>query len=80
MSAAAPSKGARAGTRSVNTMDCPRGVGAESARAVFDPRGVVGAECLLAPCISHLEGLRLDVTKWNAGCAGLPGSAHESRS
>jgi hypothetical protein len=26
------------------------------ARAVFDPRGVVGAECLLAPRISHLEG------------------------
>jgi hypothetical protein len=55
----------------------------KSARAVFDPRGVVGAERLLAR-IPHLIGLRLD-TKWNANrllrktAAGQPGSAHRSR-
>jgi hypothetical protein len=57
--------------------------------AVFDPRGVVGAERLLAPRIPDLEGMRLGVlddTKWNANrllrkiAAGQPGSAPSSRS
>jgi hypothetical protein len=60
-----------------------------SAWAVFDPRGVLGAERLPAPRIPELEGMRLGVlddTKWNANrlsrktVAGLPGSAHRSRS
>jgi hypothetical protein len=40
-----------------------------SAWAVFDPRGVVGAQRLPAPRIPDFEGVRLDVpddTKWNA--------------
>jgi hypothetical protein len=56
----------------VNTVDCPGGVGRgrageeerkirKSAWAVFDPRGVVGAERLLAPRIPDLEGMRLGV-------------------
>jgi hypothetical protein len=58
-----------------------------SAWAVFDRRGVVGAEHLLAPRIPDLEGMRLGVlddTKWNANrllrktAAGQPGSAHRS--
>jgi hypothetical protein len=53
-----------------------------SARAVFDPCGVVEAERLLAPRIPHLEGMRLGVlddTKRNANrllrktAAGKPG-------
>ena len=61
----------------------------KSAWAVFDPRGVVGAERLLAPRIPDLEGMRLGVhddTKWNANrllrktAAGQPGSAHRSPS
>ncbi len=61
----------------------------KSAWAVFDPRGVVGAERLLTPCIPDLERMRLGVlddTKWNANrllrktAAPLPGSARRSRS
>ena len=62
----------------------------KSARAaVFDPRGVVGTERLLAPRIPDLEGIGLGVlddTKWNANrllrktAAGQPGSAPRSRS
>jgi len=53
----------------------------KSAWAVFDPRGVVGAE-RLTPRIPDLEGVRLGVlddTKWNANrllrktAAGQPG-------
>jgi hypothetical protein len=53
----------------------------KSARAaVFDPRGVVGTERLLAPRIPDLEGIGLGVlddTKWNANRLlrkTLPGS------
>jgi hypothetical protein len=38
-----------------------KGVIRRSAWAVFDPRGVVGAERFLTPCIPDLEGVRLDV-------------------
>jgi hypothetical protein len=57
--------------------------------AVFDPRGVVGAERLLAPRVADLERMRLGVlddTRWNANrllrktAAGQPGSTHRSRS
>jgi hypothetical protein len=57
--------------------------------AVFDPRGVVGAERLPAPRIPDLGGMRLfmlDDTKWNANrlsrktVVGQHGSAHRSRS
>ena len=81
----------------MNTVGCPGGerwgrageeerVIRKSAWAVFDPRGVVGAE-RLTPRIPDLEGVRLGVlddTKWNANrllrktAAGQPGSAHRS--
>jgi hypothetical protein len=60
-----------------------------SAWAVFDPRGVVGAERLLTPRIPDPEGVRLGVlddTKRNANrllrktAAEQPGSVHRSRS
>jgi hypothetical protein len=60
-----------------------------SAWAVFDPRGVGGAERLPAPPIPDLERMRLGVlddTIWDANplsrktVAGQPGSAHRSRS
>jgi hypothetical protein len=100
ITAAATSKAARVGSRSVNTVNCPEGAGRRRAEgegriirmaawAVFDPRGVVGAECLLAPRIPGLEGIRLEViddTKRDANrplrkaAAGQPGSAPSSRS
>jgi hypothetical protein len=61
----------------------------KSAWAVFDPRGVAGAERLLVPRIPDLEGMRigvLDDTKWNASrllrktAARQPGSARRSHS
>ena len=61
----------------------------ESAWAVCDPRGLVGAERLLAPRIPDPEGMRLGVlddTKWKANrllrktAAGQPGSPRRSRS
>ena len=60
-----------------------------SAWAVFDPRGVVEAERLLAPRTPHLERVRIDLlddTKGSANrllcetAAGQLGSAHRSRS